>query len=186
MTSSRDLPNPGITPRSPALQADSLLSEPPRKPSFGICRKKYRSYVTLQKFWMRSLEFEPCLPDFKTYAFFTTYQSTVLSNDKSCFWRSKKSVIRMKAEDTGLTYFIESFIGNYYNRDKFYFNSNLMLIHSLFEGGGIIQVIGEQLPDRELRDWWGTKTKMNLCQLLYVTKVLFHWQAENNNKFFNM
>ena len=27
-----DLPNPGIQPRSPALQADSLLSEPPRKP----------------------------------------------------------------------------------------------------------------------------------------------------------
>ena len=28
----RDLPNPGIHPRSPALQADSLLSEPPEKP----------------------------------------------------------------------------------------------------------------------------------------------------------
>ena len=27
------LPNPGIEPRSPALQADSLLSEPPGKPS---------------------------------------------------------------------------------------------------------------------------------------------------------
>ena len=27
-----DLPNPGIKPRSPALQADSLLSEPPGKP----------------------------------------------------------------------------------------------------------------------------------------------------------
>ena len=27
-----DLPNPGIEPRSPALQADSLLSEPPGKP----------------------------------------------------------------------------------------------------------------------------------------------------------
>ena len=26
-----DLPNPGIEPRSPALQADSLLFEPPRK-----------------------------------------------------------------------------------------------------------------------------------------------------------
>ena len=26
------LPNPGIKPRSPALQADSLLSEPPGKP----------------------------------------------------------------------------------------------------------------------------------------------------------
>ena len=28
-----DLPNPGIKPRSPALQADSLPSEPPRKPT---------------------------------------------------------------------------------------------------------------------------------------------------------
>ena len=27
-----DLPNPGIEPRSPALQADSLLSEPPENP----------------------------------------------------------------------------------------------------------------------------------------------------------
>ena len=27
-----DLPNPGIQPRSPALQADSLLTEPPGKP----------------------------------------------------------------------------------------------------------------------------------------------------------
>ena len=27
-----DLPNPGIEPRSPALQADSLSSEPPGKP----------------------------------------------------------------------------------------------------------------------------------------------------------
>jgi len=29
--SSGDLPNPGIEPRFPALQADSLLSEPPGK-----------------------------------------------------------------------------------------------------------------------------------------------------------
>ena len=27
-----DLPDPGVEPRSPALQADSLLSEPPGKP----------------------------------------------------------------------------------------------------------------------------------------------------------
>ena len=27
-----DLPNPGIKPRSPALQVDSLPAEPPRKP----------------------------------------------------------------------------------------------------------------------------------------------------------
>ena len=31
MTSSRDLPNPGIKSRSRALQADSLLFEPPGK-----------------------------------------------------------------------------------------------------------------------------------------------------------
>ena len=30
--SPEDLPNPGIEPRSPALLADSLLSEPPGKP----------------------------------------------------------------------------------------------------------------------------------------------------------
>ena len=35
-----DLPNPGIKPRSPALQADALTSEPPRKP--------YNLYGTLQ------------------------------------------------------------------------------------------------------------------------------------------
>ena len=29
---SRDLPNPGIQPRSPTLQADSLPTEPPGKP----------------------------------------------------------------------------------------------------------------------------------------------------------
>ena len=29
---SRDLPDPGIKPRSPGLQADSLSSEPPGKP----------------------------------------------------------------------------------------------------------------------------------------------------------
>ena len=28
-----DLPNPGIEPRSPTLQADSLLSEPPEEPN---------------------------------------------------------------------------------------------------------------------------------------------------------
>ena len=31
--SSGDLPNPGINPGSPALQADSLPSEPPGKPT---------------------------------------------------------------------------------------------------------------------------------------------------------
>ena len=30
-----DLPNPGMESRSPALQVDSLLSEPPGKPGHG-------------------------------------------------------------------------------------------------------------------------------------------------------
>ena len=36
LPSAGDLPNPGIKPRSPALQADSLPSEPPGKPSLQI------------------------------------------------------------------------------------------------------------------------------------------------------
>ena len=36
MSFSRDLPDPGIEPVFPALQADSLLSEPPGKPITGI------------------------------------------------------------------------------------------------------------------------------------------------------
>ena len=31
-----DLPNPGFEPRSPTLQADSLLTEPPGKPMHGL------------------------------------------------------------------------------------------------------------------------------------------------------
>ena len=33
---SRDLPNPGIKPRSPTLQVDSLPAEPPGKPFYGF------------------------------------------------------------------------------------------------------------------------------------------------------
>ena len=38
--SSGDLPNPGIKPRSPVLQADSLPTEPPGKPIFEIVSSK--------------------------------------------------------------------------------------------------------------------------------------------------
>ena len=33
-----DLPNPGIEPGSPALEADALISEPPGKPRFLVDR----------------------------------------------------------------------------------------------------------------------------------------------------
>ena len=38
--SPEDLPNPGIKPESPALQADSLPSEPPGKPSVSLGESK--------------------------------------------------------------------------------------------------------------------------------------------------
>ena len=43
----RDVPNPGIEPRSPALQVDSLSSEPPGKPqrigrSLNMCVTDYK------------------------------------------------------------------------------------------------------------------------------------------------
>ena len=37
MPSSVDLPNPGIELESPELQADSLPTEPPRKPQIRAC-----------------------------------------------------------------------------------------------------------------------------------------------------
>ena len=37
-----DLPDPGIEPRSPALQADALLSEPPGKPNNVISFKHFK------------------------------------------------------------------------------------------------------------------------------------------------
>ena len=42
-----DLPNPGIKPRPPALQADSLPSEPPGKPSFPPSLLKIIEYNPL-------------------------------------------------------------------------------------------------------------------------------------------
>ena len=35
-----DLPNPGIEPRSPALQADALTSEPPGKTKMGTIKDR--------------------------------------------------------------------------------------------------------------------------------------------------
>ena len=39
-----DLPKPGIKPRSPALQADALTSEPPGKPGYNSIPMAYLFY----------------------------------------------------------------------------------------------------------------------------------------------
>ena len=44
--SPKDLPNPGIKPRSPALQAESLPSESPEKPlQIKVCPLKLVFYI---------------------------------------------------------------------------------------------------------------------------------------------
>ena len=42
-----DLPDPGIEPRSPALEADALTSEPPGKPYLTHAAKSLQSCPTL-------------------------------------------------------------------------------------------------------------------------------------------
>ena len=71
-----DLPDPGIEPRSPILQEDALLSEPPGKPRSIILQLKKRIFelgylivllwggqkLFLPKIWSLSLEFVNVLP----------------------------------------------------------------------------------------------------------------------------
>ena len=47
-----NLPDPGIKPRSPAFQADSLTSEPPGKP-YIVIRYLYKSYIYSHKKYKR-------------------------------------------------------------------------------------------------------------------------------------
>ena len=45
-----DLPNPGVEPRSPTLQADALLSEPPGKPHTIVYRLQSHTFVCFMYF----------------------------------------------------------------------------------------------------------------------------------------
>ena len=56
--SSRDRPNPGVEPRSPALQVDSLLSEPPGKPK----NTELGSLSLLQQIFLTQESNEPGSP----------------------------------------------------------------------------------------------------------------------------
>ena len=60
--SPRDLPNPGIKPGSPALQADALSSEPPGKPlhSLGLYNNNVSCLKTVsgeKAFWLILLSY---------------------------------------------------------------------------------------------------------------------------------
>ena len=49
--SPRDLPDPGIEPESPALGADALPSEPPRKPRLRNVDRKKKRYLSFPPPW---------------------------------------------------------------------------------------------------------------------------------------
>ena len=61
-----DLPNPGIEPRSPALQADSLSTEPRGKPSYiiSICKSCFPCKCYLKPLvhfvWVSSITSDVC------------------------------------------------------------------------------------------------------------------------------
>ena len=55
-----DLPNPGIEPESPTLQADSLPSEPPGKPQLLLV--SFRTFWALLLLHMEELGNQYCIP----------------------------------------------------------------------------------------------------------------------------
>ena len=57
-----DLPNPGIEPGSPALQAHSLPSEPPEKPLGGfLVVQLVKNLPAMLEIWVQSLGWEDTL-----------------------------------------------------------------------------------------------------------------------------
>ena len=81
-----DLPNPGIKPRSPALQADSLLSEPAGKPTCPWLFKIKPNYLQLK----------PCLfhlYGLNTYDFYSTSFGVGLHFANKLFETIKSSVL---------------------------------------------------------------------------------------------
>ena len=47
-----DLPNPGIEPGSPALQADTLTSEPPGKPRLCLLLTQFWDFLKIFQIWV--------------------------------------------------------------------------------------------------------------------------------------
>ena len=79
-----DLPNPGIKPRSPASQADSLPSEPPGKPYTPIKLNNNKKRKSSFEFWI-CYKFTACLW-VKVFLCFRTFISS--------FWKCCHSIIQ--------------------------------------------------------------------------------------------
>ena len=62
-----DLPKPGIEPRSPASQADSLPAELPGKPSHWMCwnvEKNASAFICISDEWMNEIQIQNHIQDF--------------------------------------------------------------------------------------------------------------------------
>ena len=91
MPSSGDLPNPGIEPRSPTLQADSLLSEPPGRPY--RCPNIYEeSYNTLVK----------------------EIKELNKWRDPPCLWIERFNIIKMSILSNSINRFSTKVLENYF------------------------------------------------------------------------
>ena len=94
-----DLLDPGIEPRSPALQADSLLSEPPAK---SWCRIVYMSNLSGLSFVYFSLFlFQDICTDMSTFSFFLFSPSLIRTsslryNHYMCLFRAQTWGIHLR------------------------------------------------------------------------------------------
>ena len=88
-----DLPDPGIEPESPALQADSLPTEPPRKPSpffrgwrGRLNRGTFQQYITgsLRGIFFLKCEFLPNETSLKSSIFFDSSLDSFVMIDIGC------------------------------------------------------------------------------------------------------
>ena len=91
-----DLLNPGIEPQSPALQADSLSSEPPRKPYLTPL-----PLPTTQSLTQSPPTASPNLAFFLLYFFFSFTELFILCNVLFWFIYSFCSAVSQTAQDLG-------------------------------------------------------------------------------------
>ena len=94
-----DLPNPGIEPRSPTLQADSVLSEPPGKPTRQknkTCQKA--TYSKLGKEYVKALY---CHPAYLTYMQSTSRENAGLDETQAGIKTDRRNINNLRyADDT--------------------------------------------------------------------------------------
>ena len=95
-----DLPNPGIKPRSPALQADTLTSEPPGKPAARVREHKISGQSRRPPWHRNFLIFQwPChspLPSIKYDhifpSFFYFFYNIEMKPSTEVIWESKNGM----------------------------------------------------------------------------------------------